>query len=104
MSAERSNRVRDIIRRDPADLTTDDVYTAIRVAERRRDRAVDDILLLQAKFVEVAQSKVTVRNVTGCQAGKDGDCIWNLCPQVRDNEPSRSGRHCPLDFAQGTIT
>ena len=32
-----------------------------------------------------------------CQAGKDGDCIWEDCPQLRDNEPSRSGRHCPLD-------
>lgn len=32
-----------------------------------------------------------------CRAGKDGDCIWKKCPQLRDNEPARSGRHCPLD-------
>ena len=32
-----------------------------------------------------------------CQAGKDGDCIWKDCPQLGDNEPSKSGRRCPLD-------
>ena len=32
-----------------------------------------------------------------CHAGKDGDCIWTACPQLRDGEPKRSGRHCPFD-------
>lgn len=32
-----------------------------------------------------------------CQADRDGDCVWTGCPQLRDNEPSSSGRHCPLD-------
>ncbi len=32
----------------------------------------------------------------GCHAGKDGDCIWPECPQLRDNEPATSGRSCPL--------
>lgn len=32
-----------------------------------------------------------------CHAARDGDCAWSLCPQNRDNEPSRSSRHCPLD-------
>jgi hypothetical protein len=31
-----------------------------------------------------------------CHAGKDGDCLWEKCPQLRDNEPRLSGRHCPL--------
>lgn len=34
--------------------------------------------------------------VDGCAAGQDGDCRWDLCPQVRDNEPQTSGRVCPL--------
>lgn len=34
---------------------------------------------------------------TGCHAGSDGDCDWNQCPQTRDNEPTKTGRHCPLD-------
>ncbi len=34
---------------------------------------------------------------TDCRAGSDGDCDWGQCPQERDGEPRRSGRHCPLD-------
>lgn len=32
-----------------------------------------------------------------CHATRDGDCTWSWCPQVRDGEPERSHRHCPLD-------
>lgn len=35
--------------------------------------------------------------MTRCQSDDDGDCDWEGCPQLRDNEPTRSGRHCPLD-------
>lgn len=31
-----------------------------------------------------------------CHSFKDGDCTWSLCPQIRDHEPSATGRHCPL--------
>lgn len=34
---------------------------------------------------------------TACRAAKDGDCVWAECPQTRDGEPAKSGRHCPLD-------
>lgn len=35
---------------------------------------------------------------TGCQADADDDmCTWAGCPQLRDGEPKKSGRHCPLD-------
>lgn len=34
----------------------------------------------------------------GCQASRgDGECVWEGCPQLRDGEPERTGRHCPLD-------
>lgn len=33
----------------------------------------------------------------GCHSGRDGDCAWSECPQIRDGEPHKSGRHCPLD-------
>ena len=33
-----------------------------------------------------------------CHAGKDGDCTWEHCPQIRDGESARSGRHCPIDL------
>lgn len=32
-----------------------------------------------------------------CHADRDGDCMWEGCPQLRDGEPKKSGRHCPLD-------
>lgn len=31
-----------------------------------------------------------------CHAQSDGDCDWEGCPQLRDGEPERSGRSCPL--------
>jgi hypothetical protein len=33
----------------------------------------------------------------GCHAAKDGECFWEHCPQLRDGEPSATGRHCPRD-------
>ena len=32
-----------------------------------------------------------------CHANRDGDCTWADCPQLRDGEPQKSGRHCPVD-------
>lgn len=32
-----------------------------------------------------------------CAASRDGDCSHDQCPQNRDGEPAKSGRHCPLD-------
>jgi len=37
------------------------------------------------------------RCMTLCQADDDDYCEWPECPQNRDGEPARSGRHCPLD-------
>ena len=31
-----------------------------------------------------------------CHAGRDGDCSWFHCPQIRDGEPFLTGRDCPL--------
>jgi hypothetical protein len=33
-----------------------------------------------------------------CKSGKDGDCIWKDCPQNNQDEPGKTGRHCPLDI------
>jgi hypothetical protein len=35
--------------------------------------------------------------LTRCAAARDGDCTHSQCPQLRDNEPNATGRHCPLD-------
>ncbi len=34
----------------------------------------------------------------GCHSDDDGDCVWAECPQLRDNEPRATGRHCPRDL------
>ena len=31
-----------------------------------------------------------------CRAGTDGDCSFAGCPQLRDGEPEKTGRSCPL--------
>lgn len=40
-----------------------------------------------------------VERLPCCHSAKDGECFWEHCPQLRDDEPKRSGRHCPLDVA-----
>jgi hypothetical protein len=32
-----------------------------------------------------------------CHAHRDGECSHSMCPQLRDGEPAKSGRHCPID-------
>jgi hypothetical protein len=56
----------------------------------------------ESEYDRMARDIRAMRDVAGesrnrCHAGQDGDCSWTQCPQSRDNEPERSGRHCPLD-------
>lgn len=44
-----------------------------------------------------AKTKAQVDSDENCHSGRDGECDWILCPQIRDNEPEQGGRHCPLD-------
>jgi hypothetical protein len=37
------------------------------------------------------------KTLTKCAAGRDGECGHAQCPQLCDNEPAATGRHCPLD-------
>jgi hypothetical protein len=37
------------------------------------------------------------RSASACRAHRDGDCFWAKCPQIADDEPNATGRHCPLD-------
>lgn len=32
-----------------------------------------------------------------CHANRDGECYAPTCPQLRDGEPEKTGRHCPID-------
>lgn len=50
---------------------------------------------------EVARLNGAPAAITRCAAARDGDCSHALCPQLRDGEPGKTGRHCPLDNNQG---
>ncbi len=39
----------------------------------------------------------TLKPLRHCAAARDGECFHDQCPQIRDGEPAKSGRHCPLD-------
>lgn len=39
--------------------------------------------------------------VNACMGARDGECahrVDRFCPQLREGEPHKSGRHCPLDL------
>jgi hypothetical protein len=47
--------------------------------------------------IEVLRNEIAEAQPVRCHAAMDGDCYWSGCPQLRDGEPQKSGRHCPLD-------
>jgi hypothetical protein len=69
------------------DATEKGIIGGLRIYARELMRAID------AKDLADALEGKLKR----CRAHQDGDCFDKDCPQNRDNEPMRSGRHCPLD-------
>jgi hypothetical protein len=43
---------------------------------------------------------MSTRKQAYCRADRDGDCTHKDCPQLRDGEPAKSRRSCPLWMAQ----
>jgi len=58
------------------------------VIDRELDRLVDAAIKAQ-EGKEPAPER--------CHASRDGECVHQQCPQLRDGEPMKTGRHCPLD-------
>lgn len=52
----------------------------------------------QASQVDSLYCMASSEQINGCHAQQDGDCTWKECPQLRDGEPKKSGRRCPLDI------
>jgi hypothetical protein len=42
------------------------------------------------------QEREMGKELTTCQSGSDGECNHPMCPQLRDGEPEKTGRSCPL--------
>lgn len=53
--------------------------------------------LLEAFPMPAAVAAVINAPKPYCHAARDGECMWLSCPQLRDDEPGKSNRHCPLD-------
>ncbi len=74
-----------------------------KVGRKDIERVLDGLVELErdfttAKLVKPPSAPLPTRPLSdGCHSGKDGECNWSGCPQERDGEPAKSGRHCPLD-------
>lgn len=67
-------------------------YTKSAMRERPVVARVDLSALVLRPVLPVA-----VKPLESCASDCDGDCTHPQCPQLRDGEPHKSGRHCPLD-------
>lgn len=54
---------------------------------------------LAADGLPIPRYSIERHRMTRCQCDDDGYCGWEGCPQRRDGEPDKTGRHCPLDQA-----
>lgn len=56
--------------------------------------------LMKKEIEAVGKSLNLPEGVIGeyCHSQRDGDCNWQHCPQNKDGEPMKTGRHCPLDI------
>ena len=51
-----------------------------------------------AAIISAAEAAIAKeKELTRCASNRDGECSHKDCPQNRDGEPLKSGRHCPLD-------
>lgn len=67
------------------------------VIERNAEGVESPYIRITIRYEESRPLRVMPPDHPHCQAGRDGDCYWKHCPQTRDGEPGKSGRHCPLD-------
>lgn len=59
--------------------------------------ALEDLLyFLNPKFDDHLNTITKEPELTTCASNRDGECNHKSCPQLRDNEPGKTGRSCPL--------
>ncbi|AVX37785.1 hypothetical protein [Yersinia massiliensis] len=58
----------------------------------------EQVSRLEGEYGELDDVCVMVfRDLREFAAARDGECHHKDCPQIRDNEPTATGRHCPID-------
>lgn len=75
----------------------DDVRAAIGRLRDLGDRLLRDANMRMMTTPDALEDARVLYGSTTCHAGRDGECRMP-CPQLRDGEPRRSGRHCPIDI------
>ena len=56
-----------------------------------------EVLRLAEEGVQAVKRAMQLATpLTSCACDNDGECSHAQCPQLRDDEPARSGRSCPL--------
>lgn len=78
------------------------VLSANDACGRQRLRPLNsDQIALVARLRELATEQLGNESAEDhCRAARDGECFWEKCPQIRDGEPKRSGRSCPLRWLE----
>ncbi len=78
------------------------VYIAPQPASApKRGRLSHQEKINESREIVAARLQRLERPLNGrCAAARDGDCSHSQCPQLRDGEPVKSGRHCPLDVQE----
>jgi hypothetical protein len=71
-------------------------YTKAQIKKAFCARMVDAYFAIDDKRKKEEAERVKLL-LKRCAAGRDGECGHPQCPQIRDGEPVKSGRHCPLD-------
>jgi hypothetical protein len=71
-------------------------YTKQQIKKALCARMIDAYFAVDEKRKEAVQW-IARQPLTHCAAAMDGDCSHAQCPQRRDGEPDKTGRHCPLD-------
>lgn len=74
-----------------------DAYTASRAAACAGQRAYPHACRIEWSNYYPSDARVPRHNPNICHAGRDGECRSYACLQLRDGEPLKTGRHCPLD-------
>lgn len=83
-------------------------YTGNRITTEAMDQLLHVGRMLKTGFgptlyyglgalLETEGAKTFEAPVSSCHASSDGECGWIHCPQLQDDEPARTGRHCPID-------
>lgn len=88
----------DGLTRDPrsAGRFTEDGIPYDRLRQKWPGYEWEAVEIVTNRFLSYSECQALGRKT--CKSGKDGDCNAADCPQERDGEPAKTGRHCPLDW------